>query len=280
MRRWVVALAIVAVATFAGMPLARATTDTLIEIDTGRKDGGAPVVQRAILAMPDKPADTALLFFRGAPGIARLQSVSDKDRNLQPFMRMNQALLADEGIALVVMDCPTDQWGTAGPFPNACLDAYRSTRQHADDVRGVVARLRSQYGLSKIFIMGHSMGTISSRWLAKYLGKEIDGSIHSGEISAANRYGYGSSLLAGFDYDAIAAPRLHVHHENDACPANPYWEVRRYAGDNLMTVRGGQAVGDPCGGGHLHSYQGREEVVVRAIVVWMKTGKVEHVVGQ
>src|SRR3982751_1220621 len=93
------------------------TTDILIEIDTGRTQGiftKSAVFQRATLARPEKPSDTALLYFRGYPGIVRIQSVADKSRNLQPFMRMNQRLLAEEGIALVVMDCPADQWGTQG----------------------------------------------------------------------------------------------------------------------------------------------------------------------
>ena len=235
--------------------------------------------QRAILAQPDKPTDTALLFFRGLPGIARIRSTADKEPNLLPFMRMNQRFLADQAIALVIVDCPTDQWGEAGPFPTACLDAYRSSSQHADDVRRVMATLRAEHGLSKIYVMGHSLGSISSRWLAKHLGTEIDGSIHSASINAPNRTGMGASL-AGFPYRAIAAPMLHVHNENDACPGTPYSIVKSYAGDNLVTVRGGVASGDPCGGTHFHSYQGREEVVVRAIVSWIKTGTVEHVVGQ
>ena len=46
-----------------------------------------------------------------------------------------------------------------------------------------------------------------------------------------------------------------------------------------MTVRGGIAEGDPCGGGHLHSNQGREEVVAKAILEWIKTRKVEKLIG-
>src|SRR2546426_7538814 len=84
------ALPAVAVALFCISP-AHAQTDVLIEIDRGRTEGlftKSPVFQRAILAKPAKPADTALLYFRGYPGIARIQSVADKQANLQPFMRM------------------------------------------------------------------------------------------------------------------------------------------------------------------------------------------------
>ena len=272
----------VAVALFC-ISLAHAQTDVLIEIDRGRTEGiftKSSVFQRAILARPAKPTDTALLYFRGYPGIARIQSAADKQRNLQPFMRMNQHIFAEEGIALVIMDCPTDQWGaSSGPRLTGCLDSYRSSKEHADDVRSVIAKLRDEYGFSKIYVMGHSMGTISSRWLAKNLGNEINGSIHSSSMNGTNRLGYANSL-SGFSYGTIAAPVLHVHNENDACPHTPYSIVKEYAGENLVTVRGGVPEGDPCGGGHLHSHQGREELVVRSIISWIKTKKVDRVIGE
>jgi hypothetical protein len=262
--------------------LANAQTDVLIEIDRGRTEGlfaRAPVFQRAILSKPAAPTDTAVLFFRGYPGIARIQSVADKQRNLLPFMRMNQRIFQQEGIALVIMDCPTDQWGGGGPQPTGCLDGYRSSKEHADDVRSVIARLRGEHGISKIYVLGHSFGTISSRWLAKHLGDEIAGSIHSAAMNDSNPRVDGYSLF-GFAYDAIAAPALHVHNENDACRNTPYGIVKGYAGENLVTVRGGVPEGDPCGGTHLHSYQGREQLVVRAIISWIKTRKVDRLIGE
>ena len=274
------ALPALAVALFC-ISLAHAQTDVLIEIDSGRTEGlftKSPVFQRAILAKPANPTDTALLYFRGYPGIARIQSVANKQGNLQPFMRMNQRILAEEGIALVVMDCPTDQWSMAGDRPTGCLDSYRSSKEHADDVRSVIARLRDD-GFSKIYVMGHSLGTISSRWLAKNLGSEISGSIHSGSMNGPNGYGL-ASTLSGFSYDNIATPVLHVHNENDACPYTSYLIVKAYAGENLVTVRGGVPEGDPCGARHLHSHQGREELVVRSIISWIKTKKVDRLIGE
>jgi hypothetical protein len=273
---------LVAAMALLGTSLAHAQTDILIEVNRGRTEGlftKTPVFQRAILSKPAKPTDTAVLFFRGFPGIARIESLKDKQRNLLPFMRMNQQIFQEEGIALVIMDCPTDQWGMSGSTPTGCLDDYRSSKEHADDVRSVIARLRNEHGLSKIYIMGHSFGTISSRWLAKNLGNEIAGSIHSAAMNGANPKGYGNSL-SGFPYDTITAPVLHVHNEDDACRSTPYSAVKKYAGRNLATMRGGAPEGDPCGGTHLHSYQGREELVVRSIISWIKTGKVDQVIGE
>jgi len=263
-------------------PVQAQTTDVLIEVDMGRTEGvftKSPVLERAIVAKPDRPTDTALLYFRGYPGIARIQTAADKQRNLQPFMRMNQKIFAEEGIALVIVDCPTDQWGGNSPRPTACFDDYRSSQRHADDVRKIIAKLKEEQGLTKIYVMGHSMGSVSSRWLAKNLGTEISGSIHSASMNRRTSDGFAGSV-SGFPYAEIKAPALHVHNENDACPYTPYSAVKAYAGENLVTVRGGTPHGDPCGGGHYHSFEGREEAVVRAIVAWIKTGKVERFVGE
>lgn len=266
--------------------LAQAQTETFIEVDAGRTmDGTVAVVQRAILTLPPTSTDTALLYFRGNPGYMLAKSLQDKRRNLG-WLGKAQSLLLQAGIALVQMDCPTDQWGDS-PKPPAtkCLNDYRKSAQHADDVRKIMARLKEQHGLSKIYIMGHSIGTVSSRWLAINLGKEeIAGTIHSSTINANNPRGrlldIIGSLSSDFPRKAAGAPMLHVHNALDACRVTPYEFVRDYATDNLVTVRGGIEEGDPCGGGHLHSHQGREELVMRAIISWIKTKKVDSVIGE
>jgi hypothetical protein len=229
--------------------------------------------------LPEKSTDTALLFFRGSPGIARIKSVGDKNRNLIPFLRSNQKMVTSAGIALVVMDCPTDEWGVDSHLPTACLDSYRSSKTHADDVRAVMAKLKADHGIRRFYIMGHSFGSLSSRWLAKQLGNEITGSIHSASMNVPNKHGHGNSM-PGFDYRAIAAPQVHIHHANDACSSTPYSIVKGYAGENLISVYGGEPEGDACGGKHLHSYRGREKVVVQAIIGWIKAGELQKSVGE
>lgn len=268
---WLTALAI----TLTPFSHSFAQTDVLIDVDRGRTEGvftKSPVYQRAILSKPSQATDTALLFFRGNPGIARIRTVDDKSRNYSPFMRMHLQLFMAENIALVLMDCPTDKW-------NGCPESYRLSDEHADDVRSVMRVLKEQHGISKFYIMGHSMGSASSRGLAKSLGNEIAGSIHSAAMNVAAPNGFGVSFL-NFPYNTLLAPQLHVHNENDACRSTPYAPVKAYAGPNLITVKGGTATGEPCGGGHLHSHQGREEVVVKAVIAWIKTKKVESVIGE
>lgn len=264
---------------------AHAQTDILIESATARNDTAtnSPVMMRAILVKPTVKGDSVVLYFRGVPGYAKIQSLGDKRRNMIAFARAMENALLPEGIALVIMDCPTDQWGEYGSGPTgflatSCLDDYRSSKTHADDVRGIIARLTQAHGYTKIYVMGHSMGTLSSRWLATQLGNEIAGSIHSASVNLPNPKGhYGSAQR--IPYDAMRAPVLHVHNEGDACRGTPYSMVKSYAGNNLLTVRGGTPEGNPCGAGHLHSYQGIEDMVARAVVGWIKTGRVEAVGG-
>lgn len=258
---------------------AQAPTDVLIEVELSRKEGDKPVLMRAILAKPARPADTALLIFRGIPGYALIRSTGDKMRNLPSFVRPNQRLFSEAGIALVVMDCPTDQWGSAPTgLATSCFDDYRSSQTHADDARAVIAKLKNEHGMTKIFVMGHSMGSISSRWLAVNLGNEIAGSIHSASINVPNRLGHYNSV-GRIPYAAITAPVLHLHHQDDGCQGTPYSAVKGHAGDRLTTVRGGTGTGDPCLF-HLHGYQGREEIASRAIINWIQTGKVEPVIDE
>lgn len=266
---------------------ARAQTETLVEIDTGRtmSDGGASVavMQRAILTMPAAPTAAALLYFRGNPGYMLIKSLQDKQRNLG-WVGKGEAQLMEAGIALVQVDCPTDQWGDS-PRPPAtrCLGDYRSSPQHAEDVRRLLAHLRARHGLASFYVMGHSIGTISSRWLAINLGRdEIAGSIHSATMNsfAPQLLPLLGNLPREFPARSAGAPLLNVHNENDACRSTPYNYVKNYSQDNLVTVRGGTPEGDPCGGGHLHSHQGREEVVVNAIIRWIKTKQVDRLIGE
>ena len=205
---------------------------------------------------------------RAMPGLPRNHSSAAPD-----------GLIYTAGIALVIVDCPTDQWGLPGPDQTSCDDRYRASQEHADDVRSVMAELKEKHGLNRFFIMGHSIGTVSSRWLAKNLGNEIAGSIHSASINvseSSRRWG-GSS--GRFSVSDISAPVMHLHHEQDGCAESPYGRVKAYAGEKLITVRGGMPSGDPCAI-HYHSYQGREEAVVKAIVTWITTGRVEALVGE
>lgn len=279
--KWLLSICALACFNYAA---AQTMTPILIEADVGRESGvfsKSPVVQRAILLKPSIPSDTALMFYRGWSGIANIKTENDWKRNLN-YLQNNADLFAQAGIALVVMDCPSDENRIApGNTPLACNDDYRSSVKHADDVKKIMAVLKEKYGITQFYIMGHSYGTISSKWLAKNLGTEIQGSIHSAAQTVASprmrAYGYSAE---SFDMGSLKAPVLNIHHGDDQCIYTPYPTVLGYSKNNLITVKDGIPNGDVCGGGHYHSFEGREEGSSRAIIQWIKTGQVQSSVGE
>lgn len=269
-----------------------AQTDVLIEVNTGRTmdsaAGPVPVMQRAILTLPPAPTDTVLLHFRGNPGYAMITTLQDKMRGGRTHSWMYKGKVQDmfmqAGIAFALMDCPADQWGvTPRPPATKCLNDYRSSRQHTDDVRRIMVQLREKHGFSRFYILGHSIGTVPSRWLAIHLDKgEAAGIIHSATINHYSPRGHLFDVIGSLTHDfprkAGGVPMLHLHHEKDGCNVTPHSIVRNYARGNLVTVRGGTGTGDPCAG-HLHSYEEREEAAAAAVITWVKTGKVETYAG-
>ena len=271
-----------------------ALTETPIQLDLAREYGlvnRLPAVLRAVsIQATEKPSKTALLFFVGWPGMLWLPEhpipnrfIDISTRNMFYAIR-HLGFFPSQGISFVLVDCPTDQWGIEQRSldPYGCSDSYRSSPQHAQDVMKLITHLRQTQGIEKIYLMGHSYGSVSSRWLAIRLGGEIQGSIHSASMTqaAGGRFtDYGSSV-SRMDMTQASAPWVYVHNQQDQCRStayNPNWKV---AGSRMMTVRGGLPEGDPCGGGHYHSYRGRELEVLQAVAKWIRTGEISATIGE
>lgn len=254
-----------------------AVKSQMIEIDLGRSEGffsKSPVSIRALaLTSPSTPSSgTALLWFRGWPGVAQLKDEEDwKRRGNLNFLLRSLDIVLQEGITLVLMDCPSDQAGVHAGMPARCNDTYRQSPQHAEDVRQVMKHLREARAIQRIFIMGHSYGSISSRWLAINLGDDIQGSIHSASMTGVHRtpnFAFASSVPA-MDMSRVKAPYVFMHSADDRCGSTPYAAVQAIAGPRLITLRGGEPTGDICGGTHYHSYRGIETLAAKAVVDWI-----------
>ena len=114
-------------------------------------------------------------------------------------------------------------------------------------------------------------------------GSTIQGSIHSASMNSpgGGRFTDYASSVPRMDMGKATAPWVFMHHQDDQCPYTRYDAALAMAGpDKLMSVKGGIPSGDPCGGGHLHSYLGREEPVMQAVARWILTGEVTRVVGE
>jgi pimeloyl-ACP methyl ester carboxylesterase len=269
-------------------------TETLIQIDLGRPSQFSNRATSVLRAVAIKPAQTtpktALLFFVGWPGLLWLPEETAPDR----FQRISQQtrfyalrhvrFFPAHNLSFVLVDCPTDQWGSEQrtPDPQGCSDTYRASPQHAEDVLQLIRHLRQTQGVEKIYLMGHSYGSVSSRWLAMRLGAEIQGSIHSASMTQAggDRFtDYGSSV-SSMDMRQVTTPWVYLHHAQDQCRNTVYAVNLGVAGSRMMTVRGGTPEGNPCGGWHYHSYQGRELEVLSAVEQWIRTGEITQQIGE
>lgn len=265
--------------SISGLAIGQSIKNELIEIDLDRTEGlfiKSPVFMRAIALTSTikPPSDTALLVFRGWPGIAQIKEATDwKLRWNMNFLQKASDYVIDQGITLVLMDCPTDEWGLSGRNPIRCNDAYRASEQYANEVRLVMAKLREQNGIRKFFILGHSYGTISSRWLAINLGDEIAGSIHSASMTGAAG---GTSTQYGVSFPRIdmgkaKAPYTYMHNADDQCRDTSYAVIKSIANAKLISLQGGGTTGDVCGGKHYHSYEDRELEAAKAVIDWMRS---------
>jgi hypothetical protein len=160
------------------------------------------------------------------------------------FLIRSRRHLADERIATLVVDCPTDSGDT-------CASDYQASAQRQKDVQQLIAEVQQmQPTLQQVWLVGTSMGTISSSFMALY----------------------------GFDYGKATIPQFLVHHKDDPCSLTSYAGAVRIAETYklpLVTVTGGSGfTGGVCQAQTQHGFKGREQDVMRFIAETMKTGTV------
>lgn len=167
------------------------------------------------------------------------------------------------GVLPVVVDVPSDApRGGVG-------DDYRMGPQQVADTRAVLAELRRRYPGVPLFIVTTSRSTLSGAHLGRELGDEIAGVVLSSSMFVSPKGNW--RVIADFDFAAIKAPVLFVHHRHDSCVATPYGVAARL-GERfpLVTVSGGKlAESGPCDPFSAHGFFGKEPETVDAICAWM-----------
>lgn len=209
----------------------------------------------------------------GSPSVVRPvveNGVMVSSRLTGNFLIRARRHLADDGIATLVVDCISDSG-------DSCSTAYQASPERQKDVQALIDKvLQLQPSLQQVWLVGTSLGTVSSVFMARFGGSRYAGVIHTASITAP-RYKNMVPELVDFDYAAITIPQVFVHHRDDPCPATPYAAVRqiseRYA-IPLVTVTGGTGfTGGVCQARTQHGFQGREEVVMHHIAAILKAGK-------
>jgi hypothetical protein len=224
------------------------------------------VVQRFLLLAPPRPRATVVLFAGGHGG---LQIAADGrfQWGAGNFLVRSRQLFVDQGLAVAIVDAPSDRLGT--PF----LSGFRQTREHAADIKVVIAWLREHVQVP-VWLIGTSRGTQSVGFLATQLtGRDgPDGIVLTSTILTDNR----GRPVPAMELDKLRIPVLVVHHELDGCSLCLFRDMpplmRKLDAvpkKALITFKTGESRGDPCEAFAYHGYNGIERDVVAKIAGWI-----------
>ena len=191
------------------------------------------------------------------------------------FLIRSRHFLVDETIASLIVDCRSD----SGDY---CSSTYQASKQRQEDVDKLIAEVkRLTPSISEVWLIGTSMGTISSSYMPIHNPSGYAGAIHTASITepyARNSY----RELGGFDYKKTAVPQYFVHHVADPCFLTTYTGAKSIADKYkvpLITVTGGSDFkGNACNAFTEHGFRGKEKDVMRNIGAIIKTGRADQLV--
>src|SRR5882672_3979181 len=247
-------------AAFLGIfvPLAHGQEIVTLQTRTG-------ATQSYLLVRTPQPPQAVAVLLPGGGGNIRLRTEDGQIRfSPNNFVVRTRTEYVNRGVVAAVVDAPSDQ-------PTGMADEFRLGEQHYTDISIMVEDLKKRFPGTPVFLVGTSRGTISAAALGKRMGKAVDGVVLTSTVFLPSSGRRSQPGLSGFDFAAIPAPLLVVHHVDDGCSVTPNHAAKRLADRYpLVSVSGGQPPqSEPCEALSAHGYLGKEEETVEAIVNWM-----------
>ena len=249
-------------ACFAIAGAAHAITEKAVDVPT--RPG---VTQRFLLIAPDNPK-AVLILFAGGEGLLQVGAGGNIGRMRGNFLVRARQMFVDQGLAVAVMDAPSDR-----QTPNG-LNGFRQTAAHLADVRAVMDWLRANVQ-RPIWLVGTSRGTQSAAYLAVQTAgtpDSPDGLVLTSTILSDPR----GRPVPNMEVGRLALPVLVVHHERDGCQLCAFSDIPhlmnqlgRASRKALQSYSGGVTVGDPCEAMAYHGFNGIEREVVGNIAAWI-----------
>ncbi len=185
------------------------------------------------------------------------------------FLIRSRRHLADESIAILTIDCQSESG-------DVCSSGYQASKERQIHVQKLINEVKKRYpAIQEVWLVGTSMGTISSSFMPAYAPRAYAGAIHTAAITepyARNSY----RELINFDYKKSGAPQFFIHHKDDPCYLTT-WSGAKSISDKygvpLITVFGGSNFqGNPCNAFTEHGFRGKELEVMQTIREIILTG--------
>jgi hypothetical protein len=185
------------------------------------------------------------------------------------FLIRSRSHLVDEKIASLIVDCKPNITGV-------CQSSYQSSIERHQDVSKLIIEIKKRYSsIREVWLIGTSMGTISSSFMPTYDDNFYTGSIHTATITVTGGGSFGE--LGNFDYKKTKIPQFFIHHKDDPCDKTTYARVKDITDKfnlPLITVFGGSDFrGNPCAAFSQHGFRGKEKEVMNTIKEIIKTKK-------
>jgi len=221
----------------------------------------------------DKPTKLAVLL-PGSPSVVRPvveNGVMIQSKLTGNFLIRARRFLADESVSSLIVDCESESG-------DECSSKYQSSKQRQEDVDKLIAEVKGRHpSIADVWLVGTSMGTISSSFMPIYNPTGYAGAIHTAAIT--DPYARGSYReLGGFDYKKSTVPQFFVHHTKDPCALTTYPSAKSIAEKYkvpLISVSGGSGFqGGVCEAFTEHGFRGKEEEVMNAVKALIKSGQV------
>jgi len=231
------------------------------------------VTQRFVYIAPSSGAPRAsVILLAGGHGGLQIHEGGSFGWGGGNFLVRTRQLFADAGLAVAVIDAPSDK--QSPPY----LSGNRQKPEHTTDVLAVIAWLKQQSPVP-VWLIGTSRGTQSAGYIATEAGPTQggpDGLVLTSTIltDPAGR------AVPKMPLEKLAIPVLVVHHEADGCKLCAISDMpammdklAKTPKAELIKVSGGQSRGDPCEAMAYHGFNGIEADVVGQISRWVIAAK-------
>jgi hypothetical protein len=258
----------IAFAVFAVLATLAQAEEIVVDLQTR-----AGVTQRFIYVASESTPKAAAVLLAGGHGSIKIFPNGTLGWGDRGFLVRTRGLLAQQGIAVAVLDAPSDK--------RSGLGGFRHTAEHAADIGAALAWMRQKTGVP-VWLIGHSRGTESAASAALSLGAAPsgpDGLILAAPILTESAFVTGKAVTH-FPVERLRVPLLVLHHEADSCsvtlPRDLPLLVSKVAETpirkSFVSLTGGSAKGGPCeheshhgfGGIDLPGVQAMSEFILRS----------------
>ncbi|MBI2294953.1 MAG: hypothetical protein HYU76_02660 [Betaproteobacteria bacterium] len=212
----------------------------------------------------------AIALFPGSPGYINLRV---EDGEIRFGLRGNFLIRArrhflEDGFLTAVIDAPSDH-------QVSFWHSYRASDRYGEDVKAVVDAVAKKFGALDWTFIGTSEGSVSAVHAARMVAPPARRVALTSSLVTPSFAGSGVRVS---DVKQIIIPVLWAHHRDDPCSYTQYSRVKQYAEETktpLVTVTGaGNVRGNPCDAFTQHGFVGMEIKTIKAILSWIRSGKV------